>query len=115
VEETLKGLLDAEADQICQGVSRLYQKLYRHVVAWRNRQIVGEFHYVYLDGVILKRSWAGEERNISVLVAIGVATDGYRSLHNSIEVRRRSRFRGRGDGRCLVERWIKRIRGRVFV
>ena len=28
--------------------------------------------YVYLDGVVLKRSWAGEVRNVSLLVAIGV-------------------------------------------
>ena len=47
-------------------VSRLNTKIYRHIEAWRNREIVGEFPYVYLDGVILKRSWAGEVRNISV-------------------------------------------------
>jgi putative transposase len=27
---------------------------------------------VYLDGIVLKRSWAGEIKNVSVLVAIGV-------------------------------------------
>ena len=41
-------------------VSRLNQKIYAHIEAWRNRQIVGEFPYLYVDGVILKRSWAGE-------------------------------------------------------
>jgi len=35
---------------------------------------------VYLDGVILKRSWAGEVKNISVLIAIGVGTDGFRQI-----------------------------------
>ena len=25
--------------------------------------------YVYLDGIVLKRSWAGEVRNVSLLVA----------------------------------------------
>jgi putative transposase len=35
---------------------------------------------VYLDGVVLKRSWAGEVRNVSVLVAIGVEADGYRQI-----------------------------------
>ncbi len=40
-------------------VSCLNQKIYRHIEAWRNREIVGDFPYVYLDGVILKRSWAG--------------------------------------------------------
>ncbi|MGA8026959.1 MAG: IS256 family transposase, partial [Bryobacteraceae bacterium] len=61
-------------------VSRLNQKIYRHIEAWRNREIVGEFPYVYLDGVILKRSWAGEVKNISVLIAIGVGTDGFREI-----------------------------------
>jgi len=40
----------------------------------------GDFPYVYLDGVVLKRSWAGEVRNISVLVAIGVGTEGFRQI-----------------------------------
>jgi putative transposase len=35
---------------------------------------------LYLDGVILKRSWAGEVRNTSVLVAIGIGTDGFRQI-----------------------------------
>ena len=61
-------------------VSRLNQKIYKHIDAWRNRAIVGDFPYVYLDGVVLKRSWAGEVRNISVLIAIGVGTDGYRQI-----------------------------------
>jgi transposase-like protein len=54
-------------------VSRLNQKIYRHIEAWRNREIVGEFPYLYLDGVILKRSWAGEVKNVSVLVAMALA------------------------------------------
>src|SRR6478672_7344008 len=41
-------------------VSELNKKVYRHIEAWRNREIVGDFPYVYLDGVVLKRSWAGE-------------------------------------------------------
>jgi putative transposase len=61
-------------------VSRLNQKIYRHIEAWRNRTITEEFPYVYLDGVILKRSWAGEVKNISVLIAIGVGTDGFRQI-----------------------------------
>jgi transposase-like protein len=61
-------------------VSRLNQKIYRHIEAWRNRQIEGEFPYLFLDGVVLKRSWAGEVRNVSVLVAIGVGADGHRQI-----------------------------------
>ena len=61
-------------------VSKLNQKVYRHIESWRNRPIEGEHPYVYLDGVVLKRSWAGEVRNVSVLVAIGVGADGYRTI-----------------------------------
>ena len=41
---------------------------------------MGEFPYVFLDGLWLKRSWGGEVKNVSVLVAIGVAQSGYRQI-----------------------------------
>ena len=44
---------------------------------WDDR---GRAPYVYLDGIVLKRSWAGEVRNMSLLVAIGVNSDGYREI-----------------------------------
>ena len=50
------------------------------IIRVSNRAIEGEFPYLYLDGVILKRSWAGEIRNVSVLVASGIATDGFRHI-----------------------------------
>jgi transposase-like protein len=49
-------------------VSDLNQKLYERIEQWRNAPIVGAYPYVYLDGICLKRSWAGEVRNVSVLV-----------------------------------------------
>jgi putative transposase len=58
-------------------VSNLNKKAYENIEAWRTRPIEGEYPYVYLDGIVLKRSWAGEIRNVSVLVAIGVGVDGY--------------------------------------
>ncbi len=36
--------------------------------------------YVYLDGIVLRRTWADQVRNVSVLVAVGVAADGYRKI-----------------------------------
>ena len=36
----------------------------------------GEYPYVFVDGVWLKRSWGGEVRNVSVLVAVGVDAEG---------------------------------------
>ncbi len=63
-------------------VSRLNQRIYEQIEAWRQRPITGTYPYVYvyLDGVSLKRSWGGEVRNVSVLIAIGVGTDGYRHI-----------------------------------
>ena len=46
-------------------VSDLNKKIYATIEAWRNRPIAGEHPYVYLDGIVLKRSWAGEVRNVS--------------------------------------------------
>src|SRR5262249_5728488 len=60
--------------------SELNKKIYATIEAWRNRPIEGEHPYVYLDGIVLKRSWAGEVRNISLLVAIGVNSEGYREI-----------------------------------
>jgi len=61
-------------------ISELNKKVYTHIEAWRNRPIEGDYPYVYLDGIVLKRSWAGEVRNVSVLVAIGVGSDGFRKV-----------------------------------
>jgi putative transposase len=61
-------------------VSELNQKIYAQIEAWRNRPIEGEHAYVYLDGIWLKRSWGGEVKNVAVLVAVGVGSDGYREI-----------------------------------
>jgi transposase-like protein len=91
-------------------VSRLNQKIYRHIEAWRNREIVGEFPYLYLDGVILKRSWAGEVRNISVLVAIGIGTDGFRQILGVAEGEKEDLEGWRGFLRHLRDRGLKGVR-----
>ena len=61
-------------------VSELNKKIYATIEAGRNRPIESEHPYVYLDGIVLKRSWAGEVRNVSLLVAIGVNQEGYREI-----------------------------------
>src|SRR5438309_3647188 len=61
-------------------VSDLNQKIYGKIDEWRERPLIGEFPYVFLDGLWLKRSWGGEVKNVSVLVAIGVAQSGYREI-----------------------------------
>ena len=59
-------------------VSDLNKKIYATIEAWRN----------------LKRSWAGEVRNVSLLVAIGVNESGYRDILGICEGRRRTRLAG---------------------
>ena len=61
-------------------VSNLNKKVYGRIDKWLDAPIEGEFVYVYLDGIWLKRCWAGEVKNISVLVAVGVDQDGYRHV-----------------------------------
>jgi len=61
-------------------VSNLNQKIYNKIDEWRSRPIEGKHPYVFVDGVWLKRSWGGEVKNVSILVAIGVDQDGYRDV-----------------------------------
>ena len=61
-------------------VSNLNKKVYKHIERWRTQKIEGDDAYVYLDGIVLKRSWGGDVKNVSVLAAIGVDSDGYRRI-----------------------------------
>ncbi len=61
-------------------VSELNQKIAAPIETWRHRPIEGSHAYVYLDGIWLKRSWGGEIKNVSILVAIGVNQDGHREV-----------------------------------
>ena len=56
------------------------QKIYAKIEAWRNRRIEGEHPYLYLDGIVMKRTWAGEVRNVSLLVASAVNSEGFREI-----------------------------------
>ena len=47
-------------------VSNLNQKVYGKIEEWRNRAIGGEYPYVFVDGIYLKRSWGGEMTSVSV-------------------------------------------------
>lgn len=59
-------------------VSNLNKKIYAKIEVLRNKPIEGSHPYVFLDGIVMKRTWAGEVRNVSLLVAIGVNAEGYR-------------------------------------
>ena len=66
-------------------ISNLNKKAYAHIEEWRNRKLTGEYPYVFVDGIFLKRCWGGEFENCSVLIAIGVNKDGYREILGACE------------------------------
>ncbi len=66
-------------------ISNLNKKAYEHIESWRSRSLSGEYPYVYVDGVFLKRSWGGEIQNVSILIAIGVNRDGSREILGAAE------------------------------
>ena len=67
-------------------ISELNKKVYARIDTWRNRRLDQvDYPYVYLDGIVLKRSWVGEVKNVSILVAIAVDQDGFREVIGSWE------------------------------
>src|SRR3990172_3756941 len=91
-------------------VSELNQKIYAQIEAWRNQPIEGEHAYVYLDGIWLKRSWAGEVKNIAVLIAVGVDRDGYRQVLGVCEGAKEDTQSWRQFLRHLKQRGLKGVR-----
>jgi transposase-like protein len=90
-------------------VSNLNKKIYKRIEQWRNRPIEGSFPYVYLDGIVLKRTWAEQVRNISVLVAIGVDTEGYRQVLGVREGTKEDKAGWGGFLRHLKKRGLKDV------
>ena len=91
-------------------VSNLNKKIYKRIEQWRNRPIQQQFPYVYLDGIVLKRSWAGEIRNVSVLVAIGVSSTGYRKILGVAEGHKEDKSGWSGFLRHLKERGLAGVK-----
>src|SRR5260370_675818 len=108
-------------------VSNLNKKIYGQIETWRNQPIEGEQPYVYLDGIVLKRAWAGEVRNVSLLVAISVNAEGYRQILGIVEGAKEdkagwSAFLAHLEARCRrirtnnqLERIMREIRRRTRV
>jgi len=91
-------------------VSNLNQKIYKRIDKWRNRPIEQEFSYLYLDGIVLKRTWAGEVRNVSVLVAIGVDSEGFRQVLGVREGAKEDKSGWSGFLRHLKKRGLKNVK-----
>ena len=91
-------------------VSNLNKKVYGRIEKWRNQPIKGEYPYVYLDGIWLKRSWGGEVRNVSVLVAVGVDTKGFREVLGVAEGAKEDKESWAGFLRHLKKRGLSGVR-----
>jgi transposase-like protein len=91
-------------------VSNLNKKIYKRIEEWRNRPITDEFPYVYLDGIVLKRTWGGEVRNVSVLVATGVTSRGYRKILGVAEGAKEDKAGWSSFLRYLKERGLRGVK-----
>ena len=90
-------------------VSNLNKKIYAKIEAWRNRRIEGKHPYLYLDGIVMKRSWAGEIRNVSLLVASAVNSEGYREILGICEGAKEDKSGWSAFLRHLVDRGLKGV------
>lgn len=66
-------------------VSKLNQKVYVKIEEWRQRPLLMNYPYVYLDGIYLKRNWGGSFENVAILVAMAVNEDGQREVIGAAE------------------------------
>lgn len=91
-------------------VSNLNKKIYSKIEKWRNRRIETSHPFVYLDGIALKRTWGGEVRHVSVLVAIGVDHEGFREVLGVMEGAKEDREGWSSFLRHLKNRGLKDVR-----
>jgi len=90
-------------------VSNLNKKIYAKIEEWRNRPIEGEHPYLYLDGIVMKRTWAGEVRNVSLLVASAVNSEGYREILGICEGAKEDKSGWSAFLRHLVDRGLSGV------
>ncbi len=90
-------------------VSNLNKKIYAKIEEWRHRRIEGDHPYLYLDGIVMKRTWAGEVRNVSLLVASAVNDEGYREILGICEGAKEDKSGWSAFLRHLVDRGLSGV------
>jgi putative transposase len=90
-------------------VSNLNKKIYAKIEAWRNWRIEGEHPYLDLDGIVMKRSWAGEVRNVSLLVASAANLGGFWEIPGFCEGAKEDKSGWSAFLRHLVDRSLKGV------
>jgi len=91
-------------------ISELNRKAYGNIEAWRNRELKGNYPYVYVDGIYLKRNWGGSYENVSVLVAIGVNEEGFREVIGAAEGMKEDRESWKAFFSWLYGRGLRGVR-----
>ena len=94
-------------------VSNLNKKIYAKIEAWRNRRIEGEHPYLYLDGIVMKRTWAGEVGNVSTEVASAVNSEGFREILGICEGAAQDKSGWSAFLRHLVDRGLNGVQGNL--
>lgn len=90
-------------------ISNLNKKIYVEIEKWRKEPLKRHYTYVYLDGIWLKRTWGGEVKNVSVLVAIAVNDEGFREIIGVAEGTKEDKESWRNFLRYLKERQLEKI------
>ncbi len=90
-------------------VSNFNRKIYAKIEEWRHRKIEGDHPYLYLDGIVMKRTWAGEVRNVSLLVASAVNNEGYREILGICEGAKEDKSGWAAFLRHLVDRGLSGV------
>ena len=85
------------------------KKVYKEIDGWRKRPLESEYPYVFVDGVWRKRSWGGHVENVSVLVAIGVSTEGRREAIAVDEGMREDAASRERFFRSVIERGLRGV------
>jgi transposase-like protein len=93
-----------------QTLSDKLKKVYEDIDSWRTRPLESEYPYVFMDGVWHKRSWGGRVENVSVLVAIGVDSEGHREVIGVAEGMKEDGDSWEQFVRGMIERGLKGVR-----
>ena len=78
IQELTEALCDLRRSPSAQ--SRLNQRISEGLRQWRERPIVGQYPYLYLDGVVISMRWGQSVEKLAVLFAVGVSEEGYREV-----------------------------------
>ena len=93
-----------------QTLSDKLKKVYEDIDSWRTRPLESEYPYVFMDGVWHKRSWGGRVENVSVLVAVGVDSEGHREVIGVAEGMKEDGDSWEQFVRGMIERGLKGVR-----